>query len=71
MNGLDELEGCRNLLRNTNTDVHGMSSMTCESLLAIYRAFKRSDYDITPDYWTKEEINLALSGKGKGATSER
>lgn len=44
---------------------------TIPELILIYQAYKRSEFDIPPDRWTSEEIELALAGKGTGATSER
>lgn len=40
-------------------------------LILLYQAYKRSEWDVTPDRWTEWEVDLALRGLGTGATSER
>jgi hypothetical protein len=69
LDGIEELRRMVNLFNNTTESFN--QRYTVEQLVLIYRAYQRSEWDITPDYWTPKEVKLALEGKGTGATSER
>lgn len=67
--GIEELRGAYNLLNNCNETFN--HKFTVEQLINIYRAYKRSEFDVPPDRWTEQEIIYALAGFGTGAEYER
>lgn len=69
LTGANELRQAVNVMNQCREDF--LDRFTAEQLLMLYRALRRSDWDILPDLWTAHEIKLALAGKGTGATSER
>jgi hypothetical protein len=68
-NGADMIRACYNLINNCREDF--VMQFTAEELLLLYRAYKRSEWDITPDRWTGDEIEAALRGEGRGAEGDR
>lgn len=68
MTGIEELRKAVNVFNNTRESA--IDSYTAEQLILIYRAYKRSEWDITPDAWTQEELAAALRGEGRGAESD-
>ena len=69
LTGANELRKAVRLMDQCREDF--LDRYTAEQLLMLYRALRRSEWDILPDQWTSQEIKLALAGKGTGATSER
>jgi hypothetical protein len=67
--GIDKLREMVRFFNNTTESFN--QQFTIRQLVGIYEAYKRSEYDITPDRWTQDNIRLALIGKGCGATSEK
>lgn len=68
MTGIEELRKAVNVFNATRESA--IDSYTAEQLILIYRAYKRSEWDITPDAWTQEELAAALRGEGRGAESD-
>jgi hypothetical protein len=67
MTGAEQLWEAVRLFSNCNQTF--LDSFTCEELILLYRAYKRSECDIAPDKWTEDEIESALAGTGIGALS--
>lgn len=58
MTGIEELRRAVNLFGNTREDFN--TDYTAEELIKIYRAYKASGWDITPDEWTQKQVDHAL-----------
>ncbi len=54
---VEQLRRCVNLANNTRD----AERWTAEEWLKLYAAYKASDYDFTPDMWTKEQVEAALA----------
>ena len=66
--GVDEIRACARVANNTTESVNQRYS--AEQLLLLYRAYRRSEFDISWDRWTESEIAAALAGSGAGAEDE-
>lgn len=67
--GIEDLKRAVRLFDNCTLDF--VNRFTIPELILIYQAYTRSEWDIAPDRWTENEVELALQGRGTGATSER
>jgi hypothetical protein len=69
LNGIEELRIAVRLFNNCRESFN--ERYTAEQLLLLYRAYARSDWDITPDEWADDELDAALAGHGNGADPEK
>lgn len=67
--GIDELHEASRLFDSCSAAF--CRQFTIEQLINIYRAYKRGEYDVSPERWTDQEIIYALAGFGSGAEQER
>jgi hypothetical protein len=65
--GIEELRIAVRLFNNCRESFN--ERYTLEQLILLYRAYARSDWDITPDEWTDDELAAALAGRGNGVTN--
>jgi hypothetical protein len=61
MPGIDTLRKAVNVFNNCNESFN--DAWTAEQLLAIYRAYQKCGWDITPDQWEPWQVQDALQGK--------
>lgn len=58
LTGAQKLRQAVNLINNCQESF--LDQYTAEQLLALYVAYKRSGWDITPDQWTERQVIEAL-----------
>ena len=68
LTGIEQLREAVNMFGNCAEAFN--QRFPVEDLIRLYRAYKRSDWDIIPDQWTDIEISNALAGVGNGACGE-
>jgi hypothetical protein len=68
MTGAEELRAMVNVFNACRESFNDRYSV--EELVLLYRALKRSEWDVLPDDWTSKEVADALAGTGKGAEGE-
>lgn len=68
MTGAEELRTIVRVLNQCRESF--LDRYSVEQLIALYRALRRSEWDVLPDAWTSKEIADALAGTGKGAEGE-
>lgn len=66
--GIEQLRKAVNLFNNTREGFN--ERFSAHELISIAQAYTRSEWDITPDQWTTEELQDAIDGKGTGAKGE-
>lgn len=59
--GIDELRGAVALFGNCNETFN--QRFTADQLVALWRAYKASEWDFTPDRWQPRQVEEALAGK--------
>lgn len=67
--GVDVLRGAVALFNGCNENFN--YRYHAHDLLKLYAAYKRSEWDIAPDRWTRRELTEAIAGHGNGATGDR